>query len=41
MTPDHFIFIPGVLLIGVAIGYVLGTRTVRAEMNKAKQRAKE
>jgi len=41
MTPEHFIFIPGILLIGIAIGYVLGTRAVRAEMNKAKKRAKE
>ena len=41
MTPEHFIFIPGILLIGIAIGYVLGTRAVRAEMQKAKERAKE
>ncbi len=41
MTPDHFIFIPGVLLIGITIGYIFGTRAVRAEMNKAKERAKK
>lgn len=41
MTPAHFIFIPGVLLIGIAIGYVLGARAVRAEVKKAEKRAKE
>jgi hypothetical protein len=25
-TPAHFIFIPGVLLIGVVIGWILGSR---------------
>jgi hypothetical protein len=25
-TPAHFIFIPGVLLIGIVIGWVLGSR---------------
>jgi len=41
VTPEHFIFIPGILLVGVAIGYALGTRAVRAEMKQAKERAKE
>ena len=26
MTSAHFIFIPGVLLIGVVIGWILGSR---------------
>jgi len=41
MTVEHFIFIPGVLLVGVTIGFVLGSRAVRNEMAKLKQRAKK
>jgi hypothetical protein len=40
MTVEHFIFIPGVLLVGVTIGFVLGARAVRAEMARLKERAK-
>ena len=29
MTASHFIFIPGVLLIGIVIGWVLGSRAAR------------
>ena len=29
MTAGHFIFIPSVLLIGVVIGWILGTRAAR------------
>ena len=28
-TASHFIFIPGVLLIGIVIGWVLGSRAAR------------
>lgn len=41
MTVEHFIFIPGVLLVGVTIGFVLGARAVRAEMARLKERAKK
>jgi proteasome assembly chaperone (PAC2) family protein len=41
MTFEHIIYIPGVLLIGVTFGYVLGARAVRAEMARLKKRAKE
>ena len=41
MTVEHFIFIPGVLLVGVTIGFVLGSRAVRAEMQRLKERAKK
>jgi hypothetical protein len=41
MPFEHLIYIPGVLLIGVVIGYVLGARAVRAEHDKQKKRAKE
>ena len=33
-TADHFFFIPGVLLVGISIGYVLGARAARAELKK-------
>jgi hypothetical protein len=39
--PEHFIFIPGILLIGVVVGYVLGSRAVRAELEKRRRRARE
>ena len=29
MTAGHFIFIPAVLLIGIVIGWVLGSRAAR------------
>ena len=41
MTFEHVIYIPGVLLVGLTIGYVLGSRAVRAEIARAKQRLKE
>jgi hypothetical protein len=39
--PEHFIFIPGVLLIGIVLGYVMGSRATRAEMEKKRKRARE
>ncbi len=39
--PEHFLFIPGILLIGIVIGYVMGTRTARAEIEKKRTRARE
>jgi hypothetical protein len=41
MTIEHFIFIPGVLLVGVTIGFLLGARAVRSEMARMKERAKK
>jgi hypothetical protein len=41
MTIEHVIFIPGVLLVGIAIGFVFGARAVRAEMARMKERAKK
>jgi hypothetical protein len=29
MTAGHFIFIPGILLVGVVVGWVLGSRAAR------------
>jgi len=41
MTIEHLIFIPGVLLVGVTIGFVLGARAVRNELSRMKERAKK
>ena len=39
MTAGHFIFIPSVMLIGVVIGWVLGSRAARdAFANELKRR---
>jgi hypothetical protein len=39
--PEHFLFIPGVLLIGVVIGYIMGVRAARAEIERRRRRARE
>lgn len=41
MPIEHVIYIPGVLLVGLTIGYVLGARAVRQEMARMKRRSKE
>lgn len=40
MTLEHIIYIPGVLLVGVTLGYVLGARAIRSEMERMRKRAK-
>ncbi len=43
MTAGHFIFIPSVLLIGVVIGWVLGSRAAQdafaTELKRREERA--
>jgi proteasome assembly chaperone (PAC2) family protein len=39
--PEHFIFIPGVLLVGMVLGYIMGARAARAELDRRRRRAKE
>jgi hypothetical protein len=43
MTAGHFIFIPSILLIGVVIGWVLGSRAARdafaAEIRRREEKA--
>lgn len=39
--PEHFIFIPGVLLIGMVLGYVMGSRAARADLDRRRKRARE
>ena len=41
MTFEHVIYIPGVLLLGLTVGYILGSKAVRNEIARAKQRMKE
>jgi hypothetical protein len=42
MTAGHFIFIPAVLLIGIVLGWVLGSRAARdayaAELRRREER---
>lgn len=44
MTAAHFIFIPATLLVGVVIGWILGSRAARdayaSELRKLQARAK-
>jgi hypothetical protein len=43
VTAGHFIFIPSVLLVGVVIGWILGSRAARdayaAELRRRDERA--
>ncbi|MCH9680143.1 MAG: hypothetical protein K0V04_01815 [Deltaproteobacteria bacterium] len=50
MTTAHFIYIPGIVLLGVVIGYILGGRAAKlagsdeagkGERRAARQRARE
>jgi hypothetical protein len=41
MTAAHFIYIPFALMIGLIMGYTLGSRAVRAELEKKRRRMKE
>jgi hypothetical protein len=44
VTAGHFIFIPSVLMIGVVIGWILGSRAARdayaAELRRREERSK-
>ena len=44
MTSGHFIFIPATLLVGVVIGWILGSRAARdayaAELRRREEREK-
>jgi hypothetical protein len=43
VTAGHFIFIPAVLLVGIVIGWILGSRAARdayaAELKRREERA--
>jgi hypothetical protein len=44
VTAGHFIFIPSVLMIGIIIGWILGSRAARdayaAELRRREERAR-
>jgi hypothetical protein len=44
MTAGHFIFIPAVLLVGIVIGWILGSRAARdayaAELRRREERTR-
>ena len=37
----HIVFIPGVFLVGLVFGYVMGARAVRAEVERKRKKQKE
>lgn len=39
--PEHFVFIPGVLLVGIVTGWILGGRAARRELEQRRRRARE
>jgi hypothetical protein len=45
MSAGHFIFIPAVLLVGIVVGWILGSRAARdayaAELRRREERAKK
>jgi hypothetical protein len=45
MSAGHFIFIPAVLLLGIVIGWILGSRAARdayaAELRRREEREKQ
>jgi hypothetical protein len=40
MPIEHVIYIPGVLLLGLVLGYVLGARASRGEAARDRERAR-
>ncbi len=36
-TVEHVVYIPGMLLLGVFIGYMLGARAVREELRRKRE----
>lgn len=41
MTGEHVLFIPGVLMVGMFLGFILGTRAARNQFELAQKRAAE
>jgi hypothetical protein len=41
MPVEHVIFIPGVLLIGTVLGYILGVRAERNRVTTKRKRQRE
>jgi hypothetical protein len=41
MTFEHIIYIPGVFLVGLIVGYTMGARAVRAELGRVRRKMRE
>ena len=41
MTPGHIIFIPGAIMIGMFLGFILGMRAARNQFDLQQKRAAE
>lgn len=41
MTAGHFIYIPAVLLLGIIIGWILGTRAAADSANSQRRRRRD
>ena len=41
MTSSHVIFIPGVLMVGMFLGFILGTRAARNQFDLQRKREEE
>ena len=41
MTSGHFLFIPGILMIGMFLGFILGTRAARNQFDLQQKRGAE
>ena len=41
MTSSHILFIPGVLLVGMFLGFILGTRAAKNQFDLQKKREEE
>jgi hypothetical protein len=39
MSSAHFIYIPGMIVLGIVLGYLIGARAVRAELAAERKRA--
>lgn len=40
-TSEHVLYIPAVLLVGMAIGWALGARAARVKLEERQRRARE
>jgi hypothetical protein len=36
-TIAHFLYIPGILLVGISIGFVIGARAARTELERKRK----
>jgi hypothetical protein len=41
VTGEHVLFIPGVLMVGMFLGFILGARAARNQFDLAQKRADE